>query len=211
MGVSPNDGRQEQTEAQSRRAVKDEIIVAALAAGRSYREAGDKAGVDKRTVARRMAQPDYAERVRHRRSEFVAATDGRLAREGPNAADTIAACLDDPDPRVRLSAARLLLRLGITCPELVLRSVLHFRGHRFFKNRKIVPPTLYEWLQEAVKQLIAEQWEFAALGVGERTVTSHAARYRTAKPSGHGGSRVDSLPRALTNGTFRLRRRILFP
>jgi len=113
MGVSPNDGRQEQTEAQSRRAAKDEIIVAALAAGRSYREAGDKAGVDKRTVARRMAQSDFAERVRHRRSEFVAATDGRLAREGPNAADTIAASLDDPDPRVRLSAARLLLSLGI--------------------------------------------------------------------------------------------------
>lgn len=105
--------RTSDNESESRRSAQDDILVAALAAGQSYRQAGNQAGLDKRTVARRMKEPQFIKRVRDRRREYVDAVDGQLAMRGRNAVEAISECLDDPDPRVRLAAARLILSVGI--------------------------------------------------------------------------------------------------
>jgi hypothetical protein len=97
----------------SRREAKDEIIIAALAAGRNYREAAERAGVDRRTVSRRMQLPEFARRVSEGRDEHGVVVSGGLASSTPRAVSTIVACLDDESPKVRLAAAKLLLEMDL--------------------------------------------------------------------------------------------------
>ena len=97
----------------SRRAAQNEIIIAALAVGSTYAEAGAQAGVDERTIARRMQEPEFARAVDDRRREHAVEVAGRLSSLGPRAISTIEDLLDDPSPRIRLAAAKLLLELGL--------------------------------------------------------------------------------------------------
>ena len=100
-------------ESTSRREAKDAIIIAALAAGRNYREAAELAGVDRRTVCRRMQVPEFARRVSEGRDEHAVVVSGGLASSTPRAVSTIVDCLDDESPKVRLAAAKLLLEMDL--------------------------------------------------------------------------------------------------
>ena len=100
-------------EGTNRRIAQDEIVVAALAAGFSYEEAGQRANLSGRTVARRMADPGFARLVAERRGEHVVATAGRLTTLGAQAMDAIEGCLEDPSARTRLVAAKLVLDLSL--------------------------------------------------------------------------------------------------
>lgn len=103
----------ESNEAMSRRSAQDELIVEALASGRSYEQTAGVAGVSARTVARRMTDPEFAGLVAARRDERVAAITTRLTALGPEAVDVVRACMQDPDarPAERLRAASLALSL----------------------------------------------------------------------------------------------------
>ena len=100
-------------ESTSRREAKDAIIIAALAAGRNYREAAEEAGVDRRTVCRRLQLPEFARRVSEARAEHAVVVSGGLASSSPRAVETIVACLDDESPKIRLAAAKLLLEMDL--------------------------------------------------------------------------------------------------
>ncbi len=101
------------TEADRRRTHQDEVIVAALASGRSYEDAGAAAEVSARTVRRRMAEPAFATAVSARRGERVAAVTGQLVAAGGDAIAVITDCLGSERDSVRLRAAHLLLSLGV--------------------------------------------------------------------------------------------------
>lgn len=96
-------------ESADRRQAKDELLIAALAAGSSYEEAGAVAGVSARTVSRRMSDVGFARRVADRRGEQVVAIAGRISSLTSEAVDAVRECLSDPSARTRLAAARLLL------------------------------------------------------------------------------------------------------
>ena len=83
------------SEAEARRSAQDEILLEALASGRTYTEAGELAGVSDRTVARRIAEPAFARLVRDRRDEQVQTVAGQLSTMANTAVMAIASCLDD--------------------------------------------------------------------------------------------------------------------
>ena len=103
----------ESNELSDRREAQDEILVAALAGGRSYAEAGELAGISGRTVARRMADVGFARLVADRRGEQVTAIAGRISSLSGEAVDAIHECLSDPSAGTRLAAARLLLEWSL--------------------------------------------------------------------------------------------------
>jgi hypothetical protein len=89
---------------------RDEILVAALAAGMSYREAGAKAGLSERTVRRRMSESAFRERVAEQGQEYAEQVRGLLLNGGPAAANTVAKlAIGAESESVRLGAARVLL------------------------------------------------------------------------------------------------------
>lgn len=99
-------------EAGDRRAAQDELICAALAAGRSYEQAGTAAGVSTRTVRRRMSDARFAGQVRARRAERASRLSAGLLELGDHAIGVLAVALDDVEVAVRLRAAQLTLALG---------------------------------------------------------------------------------------------------
>lgn len=87
----------------------DAALIAALASGGTQAEAAHHAGVSVRTVARRVAEPDFRLAVQAARAEMIEQATGRLAVATTQAADTLLSLLADESPTVRLSAARALL------------------------------------------------------------------------------------------------------
>src|SRR4051794_40072753 len=89
---------------------RDEILVAALAAGMSYREAGAEAGVSDRTVRRRMKKAAFRTRVAEQSQERAEQVRALLLNAGPTAAITLAKLVAEAESEsVRLGAARVLL------------------------------------------------------------------------------------------------------
>ncbi|HSH58245.1 MAG TPA: hypothetical protein VK988_01135 [Acidimicrobiales bacterium] len=107
----PVDETSECHEGEARREGQDEILVAALATGRSYTQAGEKAGVSARTVARRMADPAFSHRVALARTQQVHLLTGLLLSHGEEAVALLASCLGDEQGKNGLAAAKLTLEL----------------------------------------------------------------------------------------------------
>lgn len=101
------------SEAKKRRAAQDEMLIVALAAGRSYEDAGAAASVSGRTVARRMGESAFASEVSDRRGEHVQRVTGQLTQLAEEAVAAIAACLQDQDAKIRLTAGKLILELAV--------------------------------------------------------------------------------------------------
>ena len=96
-----------------RRHVYD-LLTAALASGRSYREAGAAAGISERTVRRRMADPGFRGKVVELRGAEIDRTRGLIVREAPAAVaalSELAAAAESES--VRLGAARAVLGLAL--------------------------------------------------------------------------------------------------
>jgi hypothetical protein len=88
----------------------DEIVVAALAAGMSYRQAGSAAGLSERTVRRRMGESAFRARVAEQREEHAERVRGLLLNAAPAAAATLATLAAEAESEsVRLGAARATL------------------------------------------------------------------------------------------------------
>lgn len=87
----------------------DSVLIAALASGKTQREAADIAGVSMRTLARRQAEPGFRQQVLEARAAMIERATGKLAKATTRAADALLDLLDDESATVRLSAARALL------------------------------------------------------------------------------------------------------
>lgn len=96
----------------------DELLAAALAAGRTVRDAAGAAGVSERTAYRRLSDPVFTQHVAALRDEMVRAAAGRLADGMAAAADILRALLADADPHIRHKAAVKLIELGVKVAEL---------------------------------------------------------------------------------------------
>ncbi|QDU19731.1 hypothetical protein [Urbifossiella limnaea] len=97
----------------------DDLLAAALAAGKTAREAATSAGVAERTVFRRLADDPFRRRVSELRAAMLgAAAAGRLADTMTSAADLLRGLLADPDPDVRHRAAVKVIELGAKLGEL---------------------------------------------------------------------------------------------
>ena len=98
---------------------KDSVLALALASGQSVTAAAAQAGIDRRTVQRRLADPAFRRQVAGFRDELLAAALGRLADHLTRAADAVAALLDAPEPHLRLRAARTLFAFVVRLRDAV--------------------------------------------------------------------------------------------
>ncbi len=96
-------------EGSNRRAAQDERIIAALAEGLTYAQAGALAKVSDRTVARRMSVPGFARRVAERRDEQVVSGVGELTSLVGDAVDAIRSGLVDESAKTRVATGKLIL------------------------------------------------------------------------------------------------------
>ena len=97
----------------------DWLIAVALAGGATIVEAADVAGVGQRTVYRRLVDPGFQDLVRQIRRQALDRAVGRLATSTTSAAQTLVELLGAASETVRLGAARAILDLGVTTPDVV--------------------------------------------------------------------------------------------
>ena len=97
----------------------DDAVLAALAAGRTVLEAAKASGVSERTVARRLSEPAFCERLNAARAALFDQTLGKLANAAAAAVDALATLMAEGPPSVRLGAARAVLELGTKLRESV--------------------------------------------------------------------------------------------
>jgi hypothetical protein len=92
----------------------DQVIVAALAAGASYREAAETGRVSLSTVKRRMVDPQFRVKVAEARDELVSTLRGRVLNAAPAALATLEELATGAESEsVRLRAAAEVLDLAI--------------------------------------------------------------------------------------------------
>ena len=89
----------------------DETLVAALVTSPTRKEAAEKAGCDKSTLTRRMADPDFAELVKEAKKTYLRTyLSGAVSRQ-EMAIDTLIDIIENnPNDALRLRAADVLLK-----------------------------------------------------------------------------------------------------
>ncbi len=92
-----------------RRRADDEILIEALAEGRTYAAASALSGGSARTVRRRMTDPEFAAAVSVRRAERVSEVTGALVSLSARAIQTLEECLNAERPSDRIRAAQVVL------------------------------------------------------------------------------------------------------
>ena len=102
----------------------DDALIEALAIGKSQTEAGRIAGVSKRTVARRVADPQFAASVERRRTAHIEEVIGSLGAIANEAVKVLGSALTEERSSERIRAA-----------ESVLRLLLPFRRHQVVEHR----------------------------------------------------------------------------
>jgi thioredoxin-like negative regulator of GroEL len=98
---------------------RDDVLLLALAAGRSAVEAAQVAGVSESTVARRLQDPAFRQKLRDLRARVIDEAAGLLAAGAARAAQVLIDLLADPDARIRLGTATALLDRAAKYRELV--------------------------------------------------------------------------------------------
>jgi HEAT repeat protein len=95
------------------RANARDIVAGHLAAGRTFVEAAQAAGVNDRTVRRWWEETAFRHRVCELRTAAVERSLGRLSDAMTAAADELRELLSAESENVRLGAARSLIELGV--------------------------------------------------------------------------------------------------
>jgi transposase len=90
----------------------DEELILALAAGASVREAAERAGVEERTVHRRLADADFRRAVSQAWDRMFDAARGRLAGLASKATETLQRLMESEKPAAAAGAAKTVLELG---------------------------------------------------------------------------------------------------
>jgi len=97
----------------------DELLLAALVKGLTQEQAGAVAGVSPRTVARRLADPQFASQLREARASIADACLGRLADAAGDAVETMRTVMNNSkSDNVKVTAARALLELFLRARQL---------------------------------------------------------------------------------------------
>jgi hypothetical protein len=96
----------------------DNQLLLALACGASVENAARQAGVSESTAYRRLADPDFSQRLKELRADMVQRTAGALTAAATEAVRTLLE-LQKPSapPAVRLGAARSVLEIGVKLRE----------------------------------------------------------------------------------------------
>jgi hypothetical protein len=97
----------------TRRANVDDVLAAALAAGKLLAEAARDAGVSERTVSRRLAEPDFRARVAAIRAEMIDRAAGRMSDMLAEAADQLRRLLQSRSEGTRLTAIKSAFELAL--------------------------------------------------------------------------------------------------
>jgi hypothetical protein len=96
----------------------DEVLLMTLACGANHEAAAQKVGVSKRTVIRRMQEPEFRARLQEFCSDMVKRFARTLTAASGEAIKTLLALLQPTNsPATRLGAARTILELGIKLRE----------------------------------------------------------------------------------------------
>jgi hypothetical protein len=91
------------------RANADEVLIAHLAGGATVAAAAELCEVSVRTVARRLADPDFRKRLAEARATMLRRALGHLSQGAAEASVTLRKLLRSDDAKVRLGAARSIL------------------------------------------------------------------------------------------------------
>jgi hypothetical protein len=91
----------------------DANLIDLLAAGETFTRAAKLAGISRRTVTRRMANPQFRQEVTDARKRIVDGAAGKMAASMAAAADTLRRLLRSKSDGVRLRAATAILELGV--------------------------------------------------------------------------------------------------
>lgn len=114
-----DDGSNSEPEEKPRRgrSASDESVIALLAGGATVREAAVASGVSERTIARRLNEPAFVQKVAEVRSSLVASAAARLAGGMSGAADVLRDQLKSADPHVQHKSAVKLIELTLKVQE----------------------------------------------------------------------------------------------
>lgn len=96
---------------------KDSMLALALASGVPLGVAAEQAGVDRKTVQRKLATPEFKLQVDEFRSEMVTTALGVMADSLTCAARQLKDLLSDENPSVRLRACRAMITLTLKLHE----------------------------------------------------------------------------------------------
>ena len=89
---------------------REATLIAALAAGKTYAQAGRDGGLSRATVSRRMCDPEFRTMVQQARSQLLEQATGKAAFVATRAVETLSALLGPKNPKqIRLGAARAVL------------------------------------------------------------------------------------------------------
>ena len=114
-------------------ATKEGLLIAALAAGATHREAARAAGVSERTVRRRLESPAFTERLGEAEVEYLSQISKRLTGLAPTAVETLASLMCSPDAtdQVRLRASLAVLNATPTLREVteIAERLQEFEDH----------------------------------------------------------------------------------
>ena len=103
--------------AHSGRQNADDLLMTALAAGSTIRDAAKLAGVGERTAARRWAEPCFRARVSALRAQTMESALGSMTEGMTEAAATLRRLLSAESETVQLGAARSLLEMTVKLRE----------------------------------------------------------------------------------------------
>src|SRR5215216_6637173 len=90
----------------------DLVLIAALAGGATYEDAGKQGGVSERTVRRRMDEPEFRQQVESARVEVLARAVAMLTSASVEAVETLRSLLVAESDSARLGAAKAILESG---------------------------------------------------------------------------------------------------
>ena len=99
--------------AMTRKRKAEDALLDALARGATPSQAAEMVGVHRRTVHRRLADPEFKKRLRAVQADMIQSTGALLTAAGAGSVKTLVV-LQDPSmpPSARFSAARAILDLG---------------------------------------------------------------------------------------------------
>ena len=92
---------------------RTEAPIIALASGSTVAQASSAAGCSERTASRRLADPRFCGAVKDAQRAMVAEATAKLAGTSTQAAEVLKKLLEADDKRIRLSAAKAVLKSTI--------------------------------------------------------------------------------------------------
>lgn len=104
----------------SKTVVSNEALLIALACGATVEAAAAKAGLHKRTVYRRLDDPDFRQQLQEFRANMVERASAMLSAAAMEAVKTLLTLMERSVPHAtRLGAARAVLEIGVKLRDLI--------------------------------------------------------------------------------------------